>query len=253
MKTLFLALSVLALISCSRSSRTSRESFPDYGTRDEDWISYEGVLPSKDGSQVLVTLQLMPGPPGMDSYFRLNETLGVPGERNIPMGMINSKGKYSVLLGPGGDHLIHITRRRLSGSLMIGRVYHSSDQIAEDLFLKGDNDRLRLVNSNFEPINPEYTLFRRSDLFTVEGYVTVYNDTTAEFYERNTHKNWPVAPLARYDEAATKYRLRAKEKFEGIYVKALSYSVAQLNSDGEHVDALVFKKILSMDDPGREN
>ncbi len=111
MKT-FLFLSMLGLISCSK---TSSDSLADYPTRDEDWITYEGVLPSENGLQVLVTLQLMPGPPGMDAYFKLTETLGKPGTREIPVGIINSKGEYSVLLGSGGQRIIHIARRQLSG------------------------------------------------------------------------------------------------------------------------------------------
>lgn len=84
---------------------------------------------------------------------------------------------------------------------------------------------------------------------TVEGYFTVYKDTS-EYYERNTQTKWPVARLAYYDEAVKKYRMLAKEKYEGIYLKALSYSVRHRDAFGKEVDALVFKKLLLMDSTG---
>lgn len=41
--------------------------------------------------------------------------------------------------------------------------------------------------------------------------------------------------------------LTSKEKFEGVYLKALAYTVRHLPKDGEEIDALVIKKILQMD------
>jgi hypothetical protein len=246
MKTLIFAVFVLPLFSCSKPFKNGNESFPDYKTAEEDWITYEGVLPSGDREQVVATLQLMPGSPGMDAHFKLNET-PLPGKGIPHIVFVKSEGNYSVLLGSGVQHVIHITRRRFTGSLTIGKPARPSDQVAEDLYFKGDNDRLVLVDDDFEPIAPGYSLLRRSDLFTVEGYVTVYPDTSAEFFERNTQKNWHVAQLACYDETVAKYHLLAKEKFEGIYVKALSYSVPQSDGRGENFEALVFKRILAID------
>ena len=60
-------------------------------------------------------------------------------------------------------------------------------------------------------------------------------------------KTWPVAPLGYYDEAVRRYGMLAKEKFEGVYVKALSYTVSHTDKNGKEWDALVFKKILEMD------
>jgi hypothetical protein len=245
MRTLFVVLLIPGLLSCSKSRRNS-ESFPDYQTPDEDWITFEGILPSGNGNKVVATLELMPGSPGMDGYFKLTE-MPVPGRPFADMVYTNSQGKYSVLLTAAGQRIVHITRRRLTGSLTIGKHFGPSDQIAEEIFLKGNNDQLVLVDKDIMPIDSGYSLFRRSALFTVEGYVTVYNDTSAEFFERNTRKSWPVAQLACYKEAVTKYRSLAKEKFEGIYVKALSYSVPQSDIAGETVESLVFKRILVMD------
>ncbi len=247
MKILFVTASILGLSSCSEAPKPVSDSFPDYlPTATEDWITYEGILPSENGQPVGVTLQLMPGSPGMDGYFKMQETLDLPGLPRISMGT-RTQGQYSLLLGSGPYHIIRISHRILTGSLMIGKDFGPSDLVRDDLFLKGiDEHQLVLVNDKFNEIDPGYSLIRRSDLFTVEGYFTVYPDTT-EFYERNTQKKWAVARLASYDEAVKKYRLLAREKFEGIYLKALSYSVRYSDPTGKEINALVFKRILTMD------
>jgi hypothetical protein len=118
----------------------------------------------------------------------------------------------------------------------------------ENLYLKSDSEHhLIFVDESLKEKSHKYLLTRRaSQLFTVEGYFTVYDDTT-DFFERNTRKEWPVAQLAEYYEAVKKYDHLAKEKFEGVYLKALAYSVRHLTKEGKEIDALVFKKILEMD------
>ena len=122
----------------------------------------------------------------------------------------------------------------------------------EDLFLKTDGEhKLICLDENLEEISRQYTLTRRaSPLFTVEGYFSVYDDTT-DFFEKNTRKGWSVARLAEYDDAVKKYEYLATEKFEGVYLKALAYTVRHLTKDGEEIDALVFKTILHMDSTAR--
>ena len=120
------------------------------------------------------------------------------------------------------------------------------DQVIEDLYLESRGDQeLVLVDANFQRGNARYRLIRRSDLFTVEGYFTVYSDTT-DYFERNTREKWPVAQLANYNEAVSQYHALAKESFEGIYLKALAYTVRQPDRNGKERDMLVFKKILQM-------
>ncbi|MEX1240973.1 MAG: hypothetical protein WEB30_14710 [Cyclobacteriaceae bacterium] len=82
-------------------------------------------------------------------------------------------------------------------------------------------------------------------VFTVEGYFTVYSDTT-DYFERNTLTKWPVAQLAYYNEAVAQYHALAEEPYEGIYLKALAYTVRQPDGNGKEREMLVFKKILEI-------
>ncbi|MEX2233922.1 MAG: hypothetical protein WD824_17280 [Cyclobacteriaceae bacterium] len=244
---LFLALSVIVMFSCSKSSRKISEPFPNLLTTDIEWITYEGILPSINGEEVLAELYLSPGAPSMDSYYELRETLIVPGDSPVFSMGGNSRGNYDVLFGSPGQNIIRITNRGLIGSIMRGKMFGPGDRVTRDLLLKSNGDHeLVMVDKNFQQVNARYTLIRRSDLFTVEGYFTVYHDTT-EYFERNTRKNWPVARFGDYDEAVNKYYSLAKEKHEGVYLKALSYSVSRIDKKGNEIDALVFKRILEMD------
>lgn len=261
MKNLSIALVAIMFVSCSRSSRNVSEPFPTYMTKEVDWISYEGTLPAENGQPVHVELHLAPATPGMDSYYKITEDFNRSDNSNTFSGFVNSVGKYSVLFGSPGHNIIQIINKRKLRSLMRGKQFSPPDFVKEDLFLKSYGDHeLVLVNENFKELPcidsaclasamPFYKLTRRSELFTVEGYFTVYNDTS-EYFERNTRKQWAVARLACYDEAVEKYALLATENFEGIYLKALSYTVRHIDKGGNEIDALVFKKILQMDSTG---
>lgn len=238
---------MVALLSCSESVDKTSEPFPDFLHPDVSVITYEGILRSVNGKDVLVQLDLVPGAPGMDSYYKIYQRL-FPNDttRHFSVGG-NHEGKYSVLLGAPGERLIKIHRGRKKWFLMQTDRYTWDDWVPEEVVLKSHGDHaLVMVDENFEEVELRYTLFRRSELFTVEGYFTAYNDT-CEFFERNTRKQWAVAQLAKYPYVKKSYHRLAKEKFEGIYLKALSYSVSQTGPSGEELDALVFKEILLMD------
>ena len=242
----FHSAALILCCSCSQSSPTISEPFPHYLTEDDDWITYEGTLPSESGQTVTVELQLVPGTPGMDSYYRIEETFHAFDSTMPFSGFSRSQGRYSVLVGSPGHNIIQIISKRKMRSVT-GKGFTKADEVTENLYLKSYGDHeLVLVDEDFNEAVPRHSLIRRSELFTVEGYFTVYGDTT-EFFERNTRKTWPVAQLAHYDEAVRKYDRLAKEKFEGVYLKALSYSITQTDKNGKESDALVFKKILLMD------
>ena len=243
MKNLLLFL-VLVLLSCSKSSRTL-DPFPHYLDADVEWITYEGILPSQQGDDVTAELRLLPATPGMDSYYELHEILTVGQPARMSMGT-SSRGSYSLLLATPTHQILHVHSRNMVSALILGQQFGYTDRVSKDLFLKSSGEHeLVMVDENFNEIDPRYRLFRRSDLFTVEGYFTVDSDTT-EYFERNTLKKWPVAQLACYDEAVKNYHAMAKERYEGIYLKALSYTVRQLDRNGKEVDGLVFKRILKM-------
>ena len=162
-------------------------------------------------------------------------------------GWIGSRGRYMVLSSPEA-RIIHITDRSVFKAFLQGGNFARPDFGKQDLYLKSEGEhRLVFVDEDFQETSGNYVLTRRSSpMFTVEGYFSVYDDTT-DFFERNTQKKWTVAQLAAYDEAVKKYTYLSKEKFEGVYLKALAYTVRHLTKEGEEIDALVFKRILQMD------
>ncbi len=122
-----------------------------------------------------------------------------------------------------------------------GSIY-SPDEM---FFTTRGNDELLPADNHFAAITSDrrYTLHRRSKLFTVEGYITFEQDS-AVFFERNTFEHWKVTDLGEFNELKLLYKQLAKEKYEGIYLKALAYSVSDPTSKKEH-STLVIKRIKS--------
>lgn len=250
MKNLLYLMVLGGLLSCSKPDAAS-DPYPNYLIDEEDWIVYEGILPSSYGPDVHVELSLFPGAPGLESRYQMMESYPDTGSPNDYHGWIRSSGGYIVLASPEGQ-IIHITDRSLISAFSNKGEFRMPVLGKEDLYLKSDGEhKLVFADENLKRSGRDYVLTRRaSPLFTVEGYFSVYNDTT-DFYERNTGKQWSVAQLAEYDYAVKTYNYLAKEKFEGVYLKALAYTVRHLPKEGKEIDALVFKRILDMDSTKR--
>src|SRR5687768_6974579 len=138
MKKLFPILMVGVTLSCSRLEPASEE-FPHYQIKDEDWIVYEGTLPTASGAAVHVELSLFPGAPGLDSRYRMIEsypdTLWPAGYN----GWVGSHGRYMVLSSPGAQ-LIHIADRSLLKALSKAGKFPTPEFSKEDLYLKSDGE-----------------------------------------------------------------------------------------------------------------
>jgi hypothetical protein len=247
-KTLHILLAVAAL-SCSES-QPATDPYPNYLIKDEDWIVYEGTLPTTQGPDVHVELSLFPGAPGLESRYRILEYPNDESQR-VYAGWIGNRGKYMLLSSPEGL-IIHIPDRSFVTGIKKKGDFPIPEIGKQDLYLKIDGEhKLIFLDENLKELAGNYHLIRRtSPLFTVEGYFSVYSDTT-DFYERNTTKEWAVAELAAYSEAVKNYDLLSREKFEGVYLKALAYTVSHADQNGEEIDVLVFKKILQMDSTAR--
>ena len=243
-QTLFV-LCIIAVCSCNVPPR-SEEEFPARLGAEKEWVAYEGVLPSENGDSIFAELYLKHASFGLESFYELKEHVHRP---DFSMST-SSQGKYVVLAGSDGMTIIQIIGRKRIGALTRGRMLKPDDFVQEDLLLKSNGDHeLILVDDQFNETIPGFSLRRRSELFTVEGYFTVYNDTT-EFFEKNTRKKWAVAQFGDYSDAIKKYHELAKEKHEGIYLKALAYSTPYGELGGSVIDALVFKRILKADAAG---
>ena len=122
---------------------------------------------------------------------------------------------------------------------------HKPKFIEFDLFFKSDgSNKLVLVDEDFNPITDDsrYTLYKRGRLFTAEGYITFEKNRT-DFIEKNTAEKWNVASLGVYADAQKSYDSIATENFEGVYLKAVAYSVP---SDTSDEDLLVIRGIIEM-------
>jgi hypothetical protein len=240
------------LIACSAKENTEPVPWPVLHSPESEWITYEGEFPHGTGDTIHVEISLRPGAVGVDSYYKLSQQLSEP--NTYAMGSY-SAGKYTTLYGSTDDDVvIQLHNNTLLSSIVTG---FKAEKFKRDLptifqkrelFLKSSTtDELVFLDEDLKPAGDYggYKLYKRSKLFTVEGYITFQNNT-AEFFERNTRENWVVAKLASYPEAREKYGELAKEKFEGIYLKALAYSVNHKTTSGQEVEAIVFKKILKM-------
>jgi hypothetical protein len=249
MKNLFL-IGLITLFGC-QSENKETEIFPLIYHSDNDVAIYEGVIPLESGEELTMELTLFPGSPGLDADYRLEEWSNE--HNNYIMGR-NSFNKYTTLVGANPEEVIiklhkcRINRMLIHGDETPGQLkkIQDSHRKSTDLYFKSKGDDLILVDENFQAIDAsKYSLVRRSKTFTVEGYITFVNDTS-EFFEMNTRETWALGNRGMFAEARNRYLKLAKEKYEGIYVKALAYSVNHLSPSGKNIDALVFRKIYDM-------
>jgi hypothetical protein len=241
--SLLLIALVVALQACTKPHPRATTAFPTELNPAKDWVTYEGITHVENGDSVFTVLSLQTVAPGLDSRYRMVESLYHP-EYTL---MSSSSGAYRVLSGGTGNYIIQLIDKKPVQKFWKGTKDLRFKGLPGDLFFRNEGQhRLLLVDENFEASDPKCSLHRRSDLFTVEGYLTVYPDT-AEFYEKNTQKKWAVARFGYYYDAVKNYHLLAKQRHEGIYLKALSYSTPESDPDGNEIDALVFKRILQMD------
>jgi hypothetical protein len=245
-KLLFLPTLLFLLSGCHREEKNF-EPFPLKLVTEDDWITYEGDLPIKN-ELLHAELRLKTDPVAGEGLFWFTTmSPGMNTEKNKGLMSCVGDGIYTLLYGKNDQRIVQLNnvkyytwqgpnKRPLEGSFnFIFRI-------------NGDHE-LVLLDDNFNEVTPARKLTRRSRLFTVEGYFTITSDTT-DFFEKNALQYWPVSPLGSYKEAVSKYHVLAKEQYEGVYIKALSYSVHHVGRDGKEQEALVFKRILQM---GMEN
>jgi hypothetical protein len=91
-----------------------------------------------------------------------------------------------------------------------------------------------------------YRIPKRQRMFTAEGFYSAVGDST-EFYETNTGQYWKLAKEGLYDDLLVEYRKKKREKFEGIYLRGLAYSVKELDDKGNEIESIVFKRLISLD------
>jgi len=231
---------VLLLVCCTCKPKPQQD-FVIVTTGDEEWVHYEGqwLLPK---GVVYLELALKSGAQGIDATYKLHESVVTDSSASGT----TTTATYTTFIGRT-DSEMGIALRDLSefsyGSFF---RYRKNEDLPEEMFFitRGQNELLP-CDQDFKPLTNDkrYTLHRRSDLLTVEGYVT-FEDDSVEFFERNTRKRYSMANLAEFDKIKEGYKRWAKEKHEGVYVKALAYTV--VDSTGRDKSALVIKRLLMM-------
>lgn len=234
---------LLFLFACSGKEKDEAvvASVPQTVNEKVKFTTYEGVIHT-DFGDANVEISLKEVETGMQSSFELKGSLTpngfglVGGEYTVLQGAANNE----VILQLHGTLLTFIERNRKKGQqLPIPEtheleLYFVSQGDQKLVQIDGDHDRLAE--------DSKYTLYKRSKLFTAEGYIT-FEENRADFYEQNTAEKWTVASLGKYDIVRKQYDSIATEKYEGVYLKAVAYSVLSDSSDNE---LFVVKHILEM-------
>lgn len=240
-----LFLFIVFVSACTVHEKEKQKPFPSLIISDDDeWATYEGKWLTK-GGVIRLELSLKRAAFGYDSYYKLNESF----EADSSASGTPSQGLYSSYEGfPNNEFRIclHGVSAYDKGSYLRFKRLNNIDSEEEMFFMTRGNDELLPCDNNFNPLTLDrrYTLHRRSNLFTVEGFFTMEQDSM-EFFEKNTREYWKVADLGEFNELTVAYNKLAKEKYEGIYLKALAYSVRDTTSmTGK--DALVIKRIKSL-------
>ena len=236
----------LILIACSLPKKEERVPFPVFSIADDEWVNYEGRWLTKGGI-LRLELSLRAGAYGIDSDYKLRESFE---SDSVAHGSF-SQGQYSAYL-EGNSKQFKICLHDLSEYSYGNHWRYKRPNLEEEIFFttRGNNELLP-CDENYEPITTDkrYTLHKRSKLFTIEGYMS-YESDSAIFFERNTRERWFLSDLGEFEKLKSTYKELAKEEFEGVYLKALAYSVSD-TSPSKRETSLVVKRIFNMgNDPG---
>lgn len=232
---------IFLLICCSCKTKP-RHDFIIVTTSDEEWTHYEGQWLAPNG-EVQLQLALKTGAQNVNADYEIHESFISDSSASSTF----SGSTYSTYFDGRSDKSMGIVLHNLSPFNCSSFFrYRKSPDLPEEMFFitRGQNELLP-CDPNFKPLTTDkrYTLHRRSELFTVEGYITFDGDSV-DFYERNTAKRYNVADLAEFSKVEVGYKKWATTKHEGVYVKALAYTV--VDSTARRNNALVFKRLLML-------
>jgi hypothetical protein len=228
--------------SCNYENKKSNIEFSIRSIPEKNWETYEGKWLTQDGI-IRLELFLSANSNNIDSFYKLHESF----ESEKSANSTTSKGKYTFYALPNKEFGIRLHNLGMHSKEIYFRVKESKymDISEEMFFITRGADELIPTDENFKPVtlDKKYTLHKRLDYLTVEGYITFDNDT-AQYYERNTMQHWKIAELGEFDDLKTKYKKMTKEKYEGLYLKALAYSVTDNSSPTEK--SLVIKRVKAI-------
>jgi hypothetical protein len=220
---------LLLLLACSSKEKITSPVSPGLVDSPEkkEVINYEGNL-RLNGNEATAELSLEQGENGMEAGFTLMADGYDWTSKRI------DKGKYTILYGDANTE----NKFELHGRMMSFTQMKDSPRTKPEIneihlyFISDGDQKLISTDEDFNPIvdDGSLTLYKRSRLLTVEGYLTCETSHT-EFFEKNTTEKWNVASLAAWQKAKERYDSIATEKFEGVYLKAIAYWVLSDSTD----------------------
>jgi hypothetical protein len=230
---------LLFLASCSREGTVPKEELFSRNVSDPEWTTYEGKWKTEKGT-LKIELSLKNNSNNVDAFYNLWETNESPDGASG----ITSKGgfmSYNLPDHESGIRLLELKRSPYASPL---RVKESSlmDLSEEMYFVTRGANELIPTDKNFVPIteDPMSTLHKALNYFTVEGYLTIEGDSV-QYFEKNTRQYWKVSHLGEFEKARGLYETHTKEKYEGLYLRGLAYSI--YDSTMKNQQALVIKTI----------
>lgn len=249
-----LSVFLCVLIFSCNSKSTLSDLIPEQEPLSE-WTFFEGRIPLDDKRSLYLEVALMPGQLAGEGSYRLQEATE---DENGRYQISDITGNYATHSNEDQQLILQFHHTALNEGLRRSYITNNGKTLREEtirntdlqVWRKGDRT-LIVLDYRQEPITlePNYNLVKRSSpYFTIEGYFRHTVDS-AVFFETNTRERWAVSKMGAYDQATREYHLLVKEKFDSVYLKAVGYSIRQINRKGREVDALVLKRILQTTSP----
>jgi hypothetical protein len=242
----------MLMLSCN--SRKPIDNIPE-PVNEVDWTHYEGRVPLDDKRSLYLEVALLSGTMAGEGIYRLQETLEEENGRNQ---LSELTGSYSTHSDDDQQLIVQLHNSALTEGVRRTYITNNGKTLREeilrntDLHLRREGDRtLVVLNYRMEPVSLEHNdnlIKRSSRIFTIEGYFRHTVDS-AVFFEVNTKERWAVSKRGAYDQAAREYHMLVREKFDSVFLKAIGYSIRQINRKGKEVEALVLKRILQTTSP----
>jgi hypothetical protein len=243
---------VLLLFFCCCAKKDITE--PIVQSIQPQWNFYEGKIPLDDTHNLIIELALLTGDNPLEGSYRLIEKIE---SENLLEDVSDLEGSFS-MFNDNGRVVIQLLNSSLS--IPVKRTFYKKDEKGKSVFreenlrardlslLYLDDDMMSVLATFSEPVSadPNHYIYRKtSDPFTIEGYFRHTGDS-ADFYEMNTERRWPISKSGAYLSAIKQYHLLAEEKFEPVYLKGVGFSINRPDKTGKKVQALVIKRLLQM-------